>query len=190
MDGFKPDRQAIINLKNFLLKHLHKPYGITVIERQIEAVEDTILSRAQVDKIRRANRTVYTKDNSIAVDILYTNGKFQNSHILGQAFRNTSIVIYGLAIKRYETVFSFPSQTYIETNLLLHEMGHLLGLVHKGSSMQENHLDSLHESHCNNSNCIMYYQISIDPQFGPLKQKTLLSFDEACLMDLKSNGGK
>ncbi len=116
MQDFKPDEKAIENLKIFLSRHLHKPGGIFFYEKEIKPVADTILSRKQVDSIRRANRTVYTKGKMLALYILYTNGEFENPHVFGQAFRNTSIVIYGRTIMQYAHVFSFPSQTTIENN--------------------------------------------------------------------------
>jgi hypothetical protein len=190
MTGFEPDAKAINNLRYFLLRYLHKPQGIFFIQKEIKPVEDTILTRDQVDNIRRSNRTIYTKDRQIALYILYTNGTFQNQDVLGQAFRNTCVVIYGKSIKKYESVWSFPTQTTIETTLLLHEMGHILGLVNKGSAMQTPHSDSTYEAHCNNPNCIMYWNMSIKPQFGPQKNKRSPFFDSACLSDLKRNGSR
>ena len=190
MEGFKPDEQALANFKIFLQQHLHKPGGIFMVVKQIKAIDDTILSRKQVNQLRKANRTVYTKKNRFAMYILYTNGDFYNNHVLGQAFRNTSIVIYGKTVQKYAHVFSFPTQTTIETTLLLHEMGHLLGLVNEGSPMNHDHADSTYEAHCSNSNCIMYWNMSLKPEMGPYRPRTIPEFDSACLADLKANGGR
>ena len=190
MDGFKPDKQALLNLRKFLVEHLHKPGGIYFIQRRIKPVKDTILSRKQVDAIRRANRREYTQNNQLAVYILYTNGEFENPDILGQAFRNTSIVIYGKSVRENTNTFSNPTPTLLESTLLLHEMGHLLGLVNKGSALTINHADSANEAHCKNRNCVMYWGISIRNRYGPLVNKPIPQFDTACLQDLKNNGGR
>ncbi len=189
MKGFKPDARAI-EILTFLRQHLHKPGGIYFYQKQIKPVQGTILSRKQVDGIRRSNRTIYTKKNQIAVYILYTNGRFENPYILGHAFRNTSIVIYGKVVKDNENVSSFPTQTTIESTLLLHEMGHLLGLVNKDSQMQADHADTAHEAHCMNPECFMYWSIPIKPQYGPVALKHLPSLDASCQNDLIENGGK
>lgn len=190
MKGFKPDSVAVANLKSFLMTHLNKPSGIVFFQKEIEAVGDTVLSAAQVYRISKKNRAVYTGAKRIAIYILYTNGHFQNPRILAHAFRSTSIVIYGKPVKEYEDVFSFPSQTTIETNLLLHEMGHLLGLVDKGSNMTSMHADSGNKAHCINPDCVMYWAVGIKPEFGPLLPHKIKFFDTACLNDLKANGGK
>ncbi|MEJ7736398.1 MAG: hypothetical protein WKF97_03135 [Chitinophagaceae bacterium] len=156
MVGFEPDRKAIENFQTFLYKYLHKPGGIYIVKRKIAALHDTVLSEREVDSIRRANRTVYTRSNQLALYILYTNGEFENPDILGLACRNTSIIIYGKPVKQYGAAFTVPTQTTIETTLLLHEMEHLLGLVNKSSAMQAEHSDTAHEAHCINPNCIMY----------------------------------
>lgn len=189
MAGFKPDAKAVLNLKAFLQQHLNKPKGIYFLIRKIKPVTDTILTGNQVDNITRANRTIYTNNNQIAVYILYTNGEFENNDILGQAFRNTSIVIYGKSVKENESTFGNPTPTTLETELLLHEMGHLLGLVDKGSAMTIPHEDSLNESHCQNQRCVMHWSIGIRIRYGPLIKRPYPDFDTACLQDLKANGG-
>ena len=190
MDGYEPDALAIQNLRRFLMQRLRKPGGIYFVQRKIPAVKDSVLTRGQVDEIRRANRREYTKGNQLAVYILYTNGEFQNRNILGQAFRNTSIVIYGKALEHHSNTFSNPARTTLETTLLLHEMGHLLGLVDKGTPMTFDHADSTKEAHCNNPKCIMYWGISVTNRYGPLKLSPIPEFDSACLLDLRNNGGK
>lgn len=150
-----------------LYKYLHKPGGIYIVKRKIAAVRDTVLTRRQVNSIRRSNRTVYTRNNQLALYNLYTNGEFENPHVLGQACRNASIIIYGKPVKQYGAAFTVSTQTTIETTLLLHEMGHLLGLVNKGSAMQAERSDTAHEAHCINPNCIIYWSIPIKPHYGP-----------------------
>ena len=49
------------------------------------------------------------------------------------------------------------SRTKLESTVLEHEFGHILGLVDLGSPMQTNHKDAAHGNHCNNTNCLMYY---------------------------------
>lgn len=190
MEGFRPDEQAMINLKEFLQDHLHKPGGVVFMQQQIPAVQDSVLTSEQVDSIRKVSRKIHTRNKRIAIYIVYTNGKHEHTTVLGHAFRNTCIVIYGKALKQHEHVFSFPTQTRLETTVLLHEMGHILGLVGKGSRLRSDHADSLHDAHCPNPNCVMYWNMSIAPEFGPLKETGVPFFDPACLRDLKGNGGR
>jgi hypothetical protein len=190
MEGYEPDEAAILNLKQFVQEHLHKPHGILFIQKQIQAVTDSILTNKQVDSIQKADRTVLSRNGQIALYILYTNGHYENKNVLGHAFKNTCIVIYGKAIKQHQAVFSFPTQTTLESTILLHELGHLLGLVNKGSPMKVDHADTAHDSHCLNPDCVMYWSMSLVPTFGPLKGDAIPCFDSACLQDLKAAGGR
>lgn len=190
MEGFKPDETALKNLGRFLQQHLNKPGGIYFTEKQIPAVADTVLSHDEVNDIQQINRTLYSKGSRFALYILYTNGHYKNKHVLGHAFLNSCIVIYGAAIKANAERFSIPTQTTLETTLLKHEMGHLLGLVNKGTEMQEEHSDSAHEAHCQNPGCAMYWSMGVKPEFGPLALKTIPDLDSACLNDLRKIGGR
>ncbi|SKB32316.1 zinc metalloprotease [Daejeonella lutea] len=181
MTGFRPDMNAIANLRVFLNQCLNKPEGVKIFVKEIAAVKDTLLTRNEVDTLRRANRVIKTKKDQIAIYILYTNGQFHNKYILGQAFRNTTIIIYGKSLRNRLNAFEASRSEILETELLLHEFGHLLGLVNKGSPMMSDHDDRKREAHCENEDCIMYAVIDRN-QDQPLRY-----FDEACLQDLAAN---
>lgn len=190
MPGFEPDQEAVYELWKFLHTHLNKPEGISVVTRRIKAAKDTVLTKPEVLAIERANRSSYTSGKEIALYVLYTNGEFTNSKILGYAHRNTSVVIFGKNINENSGKIGKPDRTRLESTVLLHEMGHLLGLVNEGSTMQKNHKDTKHASHCRNRKCLMYYGIEIEDKFGHLIKKGIPKLDEDCLADLKARGGK
>jgi len=190
MPGFEPDQEVIYELWKFLHTYLNKPDGISIVTRKIKASKDTVLTKAEVLSIERANRSSYTSGKEIALYVLYTNGEYTNSKILGYAYRNTSAVIFGKNIRENSGQIGKPDRTRLESTVLLHEMGHLLGLVNEGSDMQENHKDNTHVSHCRNRKCLMYYGIEIEDKFGHLIKKGIPKLDEACEADLKAKGGK
>lgn len=190
MKGVKPDRAALQNLQQFLYRHLHKPEGIVITTRQIEASGKPALNRREVNSIRKENRTAYSTNNQLAVHILYTDGDYSTPNVFGEAYRNTSIVLFGKAIQDNSGKISKPNRTTLETTLLLHEFGHLLGLMNKGSAMYTDHKDATSESHCHNKKCLMYYGVDVEDRFGPLIKREVPELDEDCLFDLVANGGK
>jgi hypothetical protein len=190
MPGFKPDREAIYHLYTFLKEHLNKPEGITIITKEIAPDSSELLTTADVKAIEQKNRTAVTNGSQLALYILYTNGKYINDIIFGLAYRNTSAVIFGENIKKYSGRIGQPNRTKLEATVLLHEMGHLLGLMGKGTPMQEEHHDETHASHCKNRKCLMYYSIGTKDKFGYLIKGDIPTLDEHCLADLKANGGK
>jgi hypothetical protein len=190
MEGYKPDKDAIYHLHSFLQKLLNKPQGITIVTREIAPLEDKVLSRDEIIAIERKNRTAYTKGNQLAVYILYTNGMYVNDKIFGLAYRNTSAVIFGQNVMENTNKIGKPNRTKLEATVLLHEMGHLLGLTGKGSALQSDHYDDKHVSHCRNRKCLMYYGIGTDDKVGYLVKGQIPKLDKDCLADLKANGGK
>ena len=83
-----------------------------------------------------------------------------------------------------------PSATTVESTVLMHEFGHLLGLVDNGSPALQDHVDEEHGAHCTNENCLMYYAIQTTGFLTNLTGGTIPALDGNCLQDLKANGGK
>ncbi len=190
MEGFAPDPESLYNLRIFLWKYLNKPDGIFIETKPIRPVGDTVLSRTELMTIERNSRTVYTRNKELGVYLLYTNGAYVNPKILGLAYQNTSAVIFGKLVHNHSGRIGQPDRTKLETSVLLHEMGHLLGLINTGSEMLSDHQDEQHAAHCNNKKCLMYYRIGIDDHFGYLTRGDIPVLDAHCEADLKANGGR
>lgn len=161
MKGIKPDNKSLANLRKFLLEHLNKSKGISIVTKEIDPGAKRVLNIKDVKVIEKYYRSIYSYSDQISIYILYTNGEFVNKRILGHAYKNTSIVTYGKAIEKNSGTFRKRNRTDLETTILLHEMGHLLALAKEGTIMYTNHIDSEHKSHCEDKDCLMYYGIDI-----------------------------
>lgn len=190
MSGFKPDEQALKNLHLFLDKYLNKPAGIFITTKEIDPIADTVLNHSALVALERKTRAEYTRNKTLAVHLVYTNGEYVNPRILGLAYQNTSAVIFGKPILKHSGRIGQPDRTKLETTVLLHEVGHLLGLINKGTDMQSDHKDDDHESHCSNKDCLMYYSIGTQDRFGYLVRGDIPKLDPHCEADLKANGGR
>jgi hypothetical protein len=190
MTGFAPDASALNQLQNVLNVYANKPSGITIVTKEISASSSTALSIDQVRTIEEQNRTVFTSGDQIGVYVLYTNGNFTDNNVLGAAYRNTSLVIFGKTIHDNSGAIGQASRTKLEGTVLDHEFGHILGLVDLGSAMQTNHKDAAHGNHCNNTNCLMYYAAETTDILGFLITGNIPSLDANCTADIHSNGGK
>jgi hypothetical protein len=190
MTGYGPDAAALNHLQTILSSYLNKPSGITIVTKEISASSSTTLSIDQVRTIEEQNRTVFTTGDQLGVYFLYTNGNYTDNGVLGVAYRNTSMVLFGKKIHDNSGAIGQASRTKLEATVLEHEFGHILGLVDLGSTMQTNHKDSAHGNHCNNSNCLMYYAAETTDILGFLITGNIPSFDANCVADLHSNGGK
>jgi len=189
MPGYEPDMDAYVHLSNRLNTFLNK-VDISIISGEIPAASSTTLSIDQIRTIEEQNRTVYNTDTMIGVYLLYTNGNFTDDKVLGAAYRNTSMVLFGKKIHDNSGAVGQASRTKLEATVLEHEFGHLLGLVDLGSTMQTNHKDASHGNHCNNTDCLMYYAAETTDILGFLLTGNILPFDANCISDMHANGGK
>lgn len=190
MTGYAPDAGALNHLQNVLNTYLNKPSGITIVTKEISASSSGTLSIDQVKVIEEQNRTVFTTADQLGVYVLYTNGNFTDNNVLGAAFRNTSMVIFGKTIHDNSGALGQTSRTKLEGTVLDHEFGHIIGLVDLGSGMQTNHKDAAHGNHCSNTNCLMYYASETKDILGILLTGNIPSFDTNCIADMHANGGK
>ncbi len=187
MPGYELETATITNLTNYLNGICNKPGGINITQTQIAANGNTFtVDSAAITE--RINRTAYTSGNAIAVYILVTDGYDTSQATLGFAYRNTSICLFGKDIFTNSGGLLQVSRVALETSVLEHEFGHILGLVNLGTPMQVFHQDTVHGNHCNNTHCLMYY--SIDTHVGLSGMNTVPVLDSNCLNDLRANGGK
>ncbi len=190
MSGFQPDGGALTHLQSVLSGLLNKPAGITIITKEIPASSNTVLSIDDIAQVERNNRTAFTSGNELAVYILYTNGTYTDNNVLGVAYKNTSVALFGKKIQDNSGGIGQASRTKLVATVSEHELGHLLGLVDLGSPMQTNHKDPSHGSHCNNSNCLMYYASETSDILGFLITGNIPTLDANCVADLRANGGQ
>ena len=190
MPGFAPDAAALNNITSFLNSLINKPGGITIVQSQISASGKTVLSLNDIATIEKNKRTVYTSGSQLGVYFLFTDGSYTDANVLGLAYRNTSMCILGKTIHDNSGAIGQASRTKLESTVLEHELGHILGLVDVGTVMQTNHKDAAHGSHCNNTNCLMYYASETTDVLGFLITGSIPPLDANCKADLKANGGK
>lgn len=82
-----------------------------------------------------------------------------------------------------------PAKPIVEGAVLVHEVGHNLGLVNIGAAMVAPHEDASHPAHDANTSCVMHYAIATDlvtAVTGSLPDR----FDAECIADLQAAGGK
>ncbi|MCT4561394.1 MAG: membrane metalloprotease [Crocinitomicaceae bacterium] len=195
MKGFRPTESAIENLRQMLTSRLNKPGGITFVYTEIDALGYSSYSMDDIRKIENDNRTAFTSKKEIATYFLFLDGEYSentnNSSVLGIAYYNTSMVIFEKTLKDNTGGFMQPDLAKVETTVINHEFVHIMGLVNVGTPMQNFHQDTEHGAHCDNENCLMYWEAETGDMLSNLVGNTPIpTFDENCIKDLKANGGK
>jgi hypothetical protein len=190
MAGYKPQQETVYNLSRFLNTYLNKPDGIHIIFRELNRATEKEISKEDALKIEKENRSQSVSPGRITIYLLFTNGTHPSEKILGMAYQNTSSVIYGKAIRNNSSPKGVLTVPELETTVLLHEVGHLLGLGNKESISSRNHADRENDFHCDNKLCLMYYGSETTNLPRILKRGYIPVLDKDCENDLLMNGGK
>ena len=190
MPGYKPDAAGLNNLITFLNTYLNKPAGIQVTQKQIAASGKSSLTIEEIVNIEKTNRTLFTSGSTMAVNVIIADANYYDPNILGIAYWNTSLCIFGKTIDANSGGIGQVSRTKFYSIVFEHEFGHLLGLVHLGSPMQSNHKDEAHGYHCTNTACLMYYGAENKDFTGMIITGSIPTLDANCVADIRANGGR
>ncbi|QOG04989.1 membrane metalloprotease [Flavobacterium sp. MDT1-60] len=193
--GFEPSSTAINNFVNFLTARTYKPKGISIVKHAISSPGNSPYTDQEIVNIENTNRTKYNNSDQIVVWAFFADGKSskdtQTSLILGTAYRNTSFVIFEQTIHDLSDSPFEPNRSLLETTIITHEFGHILGLTNLGTPLQSNHEDTEHPKHCIEKTCLMYWLSESNTGISDmLSAGTTLQLDAQCIADLRANGGR
>lgn len=195
-EGMQPTQETIDNLSQFLLGRLNKPGGVmTWVAPQWPASGKSTFSLDEIRQIEALSRSRYPEGQTLAAYVLMVDGASDqssgNMRILGHAYGATSIVIYQSEIVELSGGIGEPRRDVLETTVMNHEFGHLLGLVANGSpTVDPGHHDQGNGAHCTNSSCLMHFSVDVSDVIANLLGGSVPTLDADCVNDLQSNGGK
>jgi hypothetical protein len=195
IEGFRPRQEALDNFKDFIEKRTFKTAGVTFIEKEISATEKTEYTLEEVVAIEKEHRTKYNSNSTIAVWVLFINGNSSRDSdqgsILGSAYWNTSFVIYEETIQGLSNSAFEPERSLLESAVIHHEFGHILGLTNIGTDLQSDHEDPDHAGHCVVESCLMFFAAETSQGIdNMISGGQVPKLDAKCLADLKANGGR
>ena len=191
MPGFQPNQSSIANLESFLTTYVNKPQGVQIVLKQIPSTGQTSYSTNDINNLEEQHRSQYNDDHKIAVSLLMVDGSYSsNANVLGIAYKNTSLALFAKTIHENSGGITQPTRTKLETTVMNHEFGHILGLVNVGSPMVDHHEDNQHSKHCADENCLMYYAAETTEIASFLIGNDIPGLDINCENDLTANGGK
>jgi predicted Zn-dependent protease len=195
VQGFEPSASSVANFVSFLNARTKKPGGIRVEKRAIASPGKAKYTNQDIVAIEDANRTKYNTSDQIAVWAFFVDGESvsntDQSVVLGTAYRNTSFVIYEKTIQGLSDGPFEPDRSLMETTVITHEFGHILGLTNLGSPLQSNHEDTAHLKHCKVESCLMYWSAESGSGVANMVSSgSAPQLDSQCIADLRANGGK
>jgi hypothetical protein len=162
-------------------------------------------SRQDLLDVEASHRQTESDEEATSLYVLFVDGHYELDTEINQrlaaAYSATSIVIYSdtlASVCEAAMVTESDEQvknalcTAMEVAALLHEFGHLLGLVNVGTEMAEDHQDPESVGHCDNARCIMHWSnntASVKDLVRDYLENGLGDlpiFDDGCLADLSA----
>lgn len=192
--GYALDNQTNTHLLTLLNSRLNKPGGIQITAKEVDPSGKAYITSADLIQIERKHRTEFSRGSTLTAFVFVSGSQFAENYgdtkYLGLKYGETGVALFGKTINDYSGGLNQPSTATLQTTVIEHEFGHLLGLVNSGTKMRESHEDGSHPHHCNNENCLMYYATETSNIIKNLIGDKVPELDNKCVMDLQYNGGK
>lgn len=182
VEGRRPGDAALETLRQRLLERTDHPDGVEVVLDDLLA--PTGRERHTLEDVRalgRLHRDAEAGDRGV-IHVLVLDGEADPSlghHLLGAAVGPTSIVLFPDAILRAVGGSATRAQDLLRWTLV-HEAGHLLGLVNLGAPQAVPHEELAKRGHCDQPGCVMRWS----------GDERVTDFCPRCKDDLRQLGGR
>lgn len=176
---------------------LGKPGGVELLDGAVVPLDGTEHTAEALDRALVEHAWPPTNGDAAVVNVLYADGHYagdgESQAILGYAYGGGYLVMLPDSIDHtcHEGLGSLTEEACeaVEAMVLLHELGHLFGLVDNGVPMVRDHVDRANGHHDRSEDCVMYWSIARPGVLAALAQAWLTGtdmngFDRDCVDDL------
>lgn len=158
--GYRPYSSSTELLVERLESVCDKPDGITLKFNEVNFGQDGDWSAQDVrDQGWEHKDASPTDGNTLRWQFLFPEGTYAEDNVLGVAVDASTIALFSDSIDEAEGLFGRPSDEDVENSVMVHEAGHLLGLVNLVYQSPVDHEDDDHPGHSNNDESVMYWAI-------------------------------
>ncbi len=189
IEGFEPS-----NIDAKMVEHLtplvDKPGGIQIVRDQTIAArgEDHLWSFDEVKTLFAEHKTLELAGDQTRIHVIFVDGGYEDDTASGKTLGlawSTNVVMFQQSILNAcsKPLLSTQLCPLAEQAILLHEFGHVLGLVNNGAPLTAGHQDTEHGRHCSNPDCIMYWEYEGAKVFEILQEKLLANDDKFLTLD-------
>lgn len=146
---------------------------------------DSWTDQAVLD-LRDQYKGAKTSGDTVVTWVAYLDGEPSSGNAIGVAYNWDTVVVYSERIREGCVVALFCTNAEVQKAVLIHEFGHILGLVDRGIPMVNPHTDG--SKHSNNSNSVMRPEVETTSLFDLNNVPT--RFDANDKLDICAAGGK
>lgn len=185
--GVEPDQAALDHMIAVLEEVAHKPQGIRVQGVDTFASTRTTWNTEDLRGAAVEHRSTATSDNEVSIHVLYVAGSHaeddSQTNAIGLAYSASTVALFP---DRWQGLASvLGSSEAIERAVLVHEIGHLLGLVNLGYTSDIDHEDPQHPGHSDNEGSVMFHAVETTLIGQVFSGPPPSTFDEADRSDLE-----
>lgn len=157
VQGHRPDGAAIDLLRNRMSELVQKDSITVVVDDVLQDGRDT-WNDSQIRALSEQQRDNDHGDGTVVTHVLYLDGAYSKGSVLGITYGDKELVaIFDETIGNAANLIFSSRQ--IEQAVLVHEFGHVIGLVNSGTAMASPHEDADHRGHSNNDQSVMYWAV-------------------------------
>ena len=184
--GYEPETSSTDLLKERMEQVCDKPGGIEILLTETDFQHSGSWSADDVrDKGSDAKSNDPQSGSTLYWQAIFPSGEYENDGVLGVAVDASTIAIFGETVDEAEgPIFNRPSSEEIENCVLVHEFGHLLGLVNLVYQSPVDHEDPDHPGHSNNEDSVMYWAVESSDISSIITGQLPDEFDQDDLDDL------
>ncbi len=191
--SFQPSGAVLAFLKQRLDERLNKPGGVTVsLGNEIQAAKSAY-GTADLREVESKERSTHTSGDTASIWIVFATRSADaatgSGQVIGIAYSGSSAAVFGATVEDHATFL--VGADLIEKVTVVHEVGHLLGLVNGGTPMVTPHEDTAHPRHSTSTHSVMYWQVEGTDVISLLSGNGAPdNFDSNDIADLQGIGGK
>ena len=166
--------------------------------QDVGAINDEELTVPDILALATQHRITYNSETRRSYYVIFVSGHFADDNgiqygVLGISIGDT-IAMFKDVIRTTNITLAPNVVRYVEQSTLIHELSHSIGLTDNGVPMVAPHKDAPHGAHCNNQDCVMFWQNDGSADAARFAQQRLLTgssilFDAACLADVDAQTG-
>jgi len=194
--GRPPCPEALELLGRRLQDHCDKPGGVTVVLDDAIATEAfvPVIGHDQLRSLEDSYRDAYASDKASEA-VLYvvcvpgaSDRDTTTEKVVGLSFGASSLALYLDGCDRGADPLATTAE--MQATVLVHEMGHLLGLVNNGVPMVTPHEDPEEAHHDADESCVLHHHVKVSRQGPDLDDDEFAAFCPHCAEDMRAFGGR